>query len=186
MRWSVRDSTNADLEAVAAKFPQIRMINFPLVGSQQPIWTHPKTQWEVCTPDSVSSFSAVGYFFGRQLHQTLDVPIGLINNSWGGSACEAWIDRQVLEQAGHYDKMLQQWDAQAQLAEELASRGEGLSEEQQKNLRDLQNRLKGNQRPANIYNGVLKSHLGYSIRGASGIKENPTPPEPTSTDSCFR
>ena len=36
-------------------------------------------------------FSAVGYFFGRQLHQTLGVPIGLINDSWGGSACEAWI-----------------------------------------------------------------------------------------------
>ncbi len=49
-----------------------------------------------CRPDTVGGFSAVGYFFGRQLHQMLDVPVGLINDSWGGSACEAWVRRDIL------------------------------------------------------------------------------------------
>ena len=48
-------------------------------------------------PRPSASFSAVGYFFGRQLHQTLDVPIGLIDDSWGGSACEAWVRRDLLD-----------------------------------------------------------------------------------------
>lgn len=165
MQWSVKNSSDPDLEGLAANFPQIRMINFPQTGSQEPILDHPKVHWQVCSPETVSTFSAVGYFFGRQLHQTLGVPVGLINNAWGGSAAEAWVNREVLEKDGSYASMLESWDAQAKQAEELAAKGDSLSEEDRKKLKDLQNRLRGNHRPANIYNGVLKSHLGYGIRG---------------------
>src|SRR6516164_1202902 len=71
MQWWVRTSNDPDLEKRAAKFPKIRMINFPNVGTQEPIWTHDKNKWMVCSPDTVSDFSAVGYFFARQLHETL-------------------------------------------------------------------------------------------------------------------
>jgi sialate O-acetylesterase len=165
MQWSVRQSNDPDLEALAAKFPEIRMINFPRVGSQEPIWDHPQATWKHCTPENVLDFSAVGYYFGRQLHQTLDVPIGLINNAWGGSACEAWIDREVLEQAGSYETMLSQWDQQSQQAKELEGLQDQRTEEENKLLKDLKNRLAGQHRPANIYNGVLASHIGYGIRG---------------------
>ena len=67
----------------------------PNRGTQEPQKDF-QGQWQPCRPDTVGGFSAVGYFFGRQLHQTLDVPIGLINDSWGGSACEAWIRRDIL------------------------------------------------------------------------------------------
>jgi sialate O-acetylesterase len=87
MQWTVNGSNDADLERAAAKYPKLRMINFPNVGTQEPVWTHDR-KWMVCTPETVGDFSAVGYFFGRQLQETLDVPIGLINNSWGGSACQ--------------------------------------------------------------------------------------------------
>ena len=70
-------------------------------------------QWEPCTPETVKSFSAVGYFFGRQLHQTLDVPVGLIDNAWGGSAAEAWVRRDVLESDGKYVELLDKWDTLA-------------------------------------------------------------------------
>lgn len=83
MEWTVANSYGADLERVAANLPQIRMVNFPNQGSQEPKWTHPEATWKVCSPDTVGDFSAVGYFFGKQLNQSLDVPIGLINNSWG-------------------------------------------------------------------------------------------------------
>ncbi|MBS0267292.1 MAG: sialate O-acetylesterase, partial [Planctomycetes bacterium] len=96
MQWWVKLANDPDLERLTAKYPKIRMINFPNVGTQEPIWTHPNSKWQVCSPETVSDFSAVGYFFARQLFQTLDIPIGMINNAWGGSACEAWVPRNLL------------------------------------------------------------------------------------------
>lgn len=165
MQWSVQQTYDSDLEKLSAKYPKIRMINFPQVGAQEPIWEHPNSTWQVCSPENVNRFSAVGYYFGRQLHQTLDIPIGLINNAWGGSACEAWINRSVLEQDGKYASMLENWDKQAKQASDLSKLAE-LNDEQKKQLDGLKRSLNGNQRPANIYNGVLKSHLGYGIKGA--------------------
>ncbi|MBS0202445.1 MAG: sialate O-acetylesterase [Planctomycetes bacterium] len=164
MQWSVNSSTDADLERAAAKYPKIRMINFPNVGTQEPVWTHDR-KWQVCTPETVGGFSAVGYFFGRQLHQTLDVPIGMINNAWGGSACEAWIRRDLLAKDEKYKPMLDRWAAMESQLAELAAKGNDLTDEQKKQMNGLRGQLAGNHRPANIYNGVLKSHLGYGIKG---------------------
>ena len=163
MWWTVNLSNDSDLERETAKQPKIRMINFPNVGTQEPIWTH-NTNWMVCTPDTVGNFSAVGYFFGRQLQQTLDVPVGLINNAWGGSACESWIRRDLLSADEKFKPLMDRWtQMEGQFAE--LSKKTDLSDEQKKQFKDLGNAMSGNSRPANIYNGVLKSHLGYGIRG---------------------
>ena len=164
MQWNVERSTDADLERLAAKHPNIRMINFPQVGSQEPILTHDRN-WMECTPDTVSSFSAVGYFFARQLHDTIDVPIGMINNAWGGSACEAWINRDVLTADPQYAPMMERWAGMEKQFADLSTKSE-LNDDDKKVLQTLKNQMGGNSRPGNIYNGVLKSHLGYTIRGA--------------------
>src|SRR5262249_21837157 len=49
-------------------------------------------KWVVCSPETIPSFTAVLYFFGREIHKTLNVPVGLIGVSWGGSRIEPWID----------------------------------------------------------------------------------------------
>ena len=165
MQWTVRSSNDFALEQVAANFPEIRMINFPQVGSQEPIWSHDDRKWMVCSPDSVGNFSAVGYFFARQLHQTLGVPIGMVNNAWGGSACEAWVNRDVLKDDGRFSGMLDRWVAMEQRHETLSA-NENRTEQENKELANLANQMRGNHRPSNIYNGVLKSHMGYGIRGA--------------------
>lgn len=165
MQWSVNSSNDADLERASAKYPKIRMINFPNVGTQDPVWTHDR-HWQVCTPENVGNFSAVGYFFGRQLHQTLDVPVGLINNAWGGSACEAWIRRDLMAKDEKYKPLLDRWAAMEAQFAELTAKGNDLTDEQKKQLNGLRGQIGGNHRPANIYNGVLKSHLGYGIKGA--------------------
>jgi len=165
MEWSVNASSDADLERAAAKHPQIRMIGYPNVGTQETVWTHPDSQWQVCTPETVGSWSAVGYFFGRQLHDTLDVPIGLINDAWGGSACEAWIDRDTIEQHEELKGLLDRWAAQEARFDEL-SKLPAPDEAQRKELDSLKRSMTGNARPGNIYHGILKSHLGYGIRGA--------------------
>jgi len=165
MQWTVSNSTDFAVEAVAANFPEIRMINFPQVGVQEPVWSHDSRSWMVCSPQTVGGFSAVGYFFARQLHQTLGVPVGMVNNAWGGSACEAWINRDRLEKDPQYAPMIDRWVKMDTRFEELSSLATR-DEKQNAELQNLMKQMTGNQRPSNIYNGVLKSHLGYGIRGA--------------------
>jgi sialate O-acetylesterase len=55
-------------------------------------------KWQICSPESLATFSAVGGFFGRRLHEVLGVPIGLINNAWGGTRVQAWTSREALMQ----------------------------------------------------------------------------------------
>lgn len=165
MAWRVNNAYDPDLTALTANYPGIRMINFPQVGTQEPVWEHKDANWMVCTPETVGNFSAVGYFFGRQVHKTLDVPVGLINNAWGGSAAEAWISREVLEAAGKYSRMLESGDESAAKLAELDAKAE-LTADEKRQADGLRRVVNGNHRPANIYNGVLKSHLGYGIRGA--------------------
>ena len=166
MAMTVDRSNAADLERAAADFPQIRMINFPRVGTQYPVWTHDRSSWMVCSPETVGQFSAVGYFFGRQLYRTIDVPIGLINNAWGGSACEAWVNRDLLEADPAYEPMLARWKTMQARYEALVAAGSLVADADKTQVANLKGQLSGNHNPANIYNGVLKSHLGYGIRGA--------------------
>lgn len=171
MAWPVGSANDADLEALAAKFPQLRLISVPQTGTQEP-QTDFDGKWEACTPETIKSFSAVGYYFGRQLHQTLDVPVGLIDNAWGGSAAEAWVRRDVLESAGTYDELLAKWDETAktydhdkavqQWKERVAKWSETKKGNKPRAPRDI---LAGQHRPANLYNGVLLPVLGYTIRG---------------------
>ncbi len=184
MQWSVALSENAALVTAAANTPQIRMINFPQVGSQEAIWTHDRP-WLICSPENVGGFSAVGYFFARQLHQTLGVPVGMINNAWGGSACEAWVDREVLAATESMAPLLQRWEAMETRHEQLTAKTDHTPEEARE-LVNLRQQMGGNHRPGNIYNGVLKSHLGYGIRARSGTRVKATPRARISTASCFR
>jgi sialate O-acetylesterase len=165
MQWTVQNSTDYALEAASAKHPQIRMINFPQVGVQEPVWTHNDRKWMVCSPASVKDFSAVGYFFARQLNETLGVPIGMINNAWGGSACEAWISRETLSSDKQFEPLLARWQTMEKQFEDLSAIAQR-DDKQKKQWDDLKRQMTGNQRPSNIYNGVLKSHLGFGIRGA--------------------
>jgi len=165
MQWSINSANDPDLERAAAKHPKLRMINFPNIGVQEPIWSYPDRQWQVCTPETVGNWSAVGYFFARQLQRTLDVPVGMINNAWGGSACEAWVNRDLLTKTASMQSLMERWILSEKAFTELSAKTD-LNEEQKKQLAGLQNQMRGNARPANIYNGVLSSHIGYGIRGA--------------------
>lgn len=164
MQWTVSNSEDFELEKLSANYPKIRMINFPQVGSQTQIWSH-EVNWQVSNSQNVGRFSAVGYFFGRQLHQTLDVPIGLINNAWGGSAAEAWIDQKTLSEDSRFAELMERWKKDAEEFETLQAKTERTEQEQMR-LANLKKSISGNQRPGNIFHGVLESHLGYGVRGA--------------------
>jgi sialate O-acetylesterase len=90
----------------------------------------------------------------------------MINNAWGGSACEAWINRKTLAADERFKPMMDRWAGMEQTFADLKAKGNDLTEDQKKQLGGLGGPMGGNSRPGNIYNGVLKSHLGYGIRGA--------------------
>ncbi|MBM4049900.1 MAG: sialate O-acetylesterase, partial [Planctomycetes bacterium] len=89
MQWSVTQSADPEKEVAEAKFPQIRFLSIPRVPSGFPA-TDVQAAWQVCSPETTGAFSACAYFFGRHLHRELNVPVGLINSSWGGTRIEPW------------------------------------------------------------------------------------------------
>lgn len=89
MEWRVAGSLQSKKEAKAANFPLIRHIKVNHQQSDVPL-THFRGKWVQCSPKTVSDFTAVGYFFARSLYEKLNVPIGLINTSWGGTRIEPW------------------------------------------------------------------------------------------------
>jgi sialate O-acetylesterase len=95
MEWPVRASNNAEQEAASANYAKIRMFRFPHTVSVAPT-REVKGEWKVASPETVPNFSAVGYFFGRAIHQSQNVPIGLIDNSWGGMPAESYTSREAL------------------------------------------------------------------------------------------
>lgn len=170
MQWAVGQANDSDLEIATANYPNIRLISVPQVGTQE-LQDDFNGQWQLCTPDTVGDFSAVGYFFGRQLHQSLGVPIGLIDNAWGGSAAEAWVHRDVLEKDGRFDAYIAEWkNTEATFDFEKAMAAWKVKADEAKAAgkpvpRAPRNLLTGQHRPGNLWAGVLHPIIGYGIRG---------------------
>jgi len=185
MGFTLGKTWTADLDVALAKYPQIRLISVPQVGTQE-IQEDFKGQWEECSPDTVGTFTAVGYHYGRVLHEMLGVPVGLIDNAWGGSACEAWVKRDLLEKDARFKDIIERWQkteatfTQAAFDKQVAdhkARVAGWANERKealKNGRELpaapprapQNPMTGQHRPGNLYAGVLHPTIGYGIKGA--------------------
>ena len=90
MEWTVNGSMNPKQEIAAANHPMIRLFNVPGHVQGPTPGTDPRGKWEICSPQTVPGFSAVGYYFGRKLQQELKVPIGLVGTNWGGTRIEPW------------------------------------------------------------------------------------------------
>ena len=97
MEWRVDNTNNAKAEIEAANIPQIRLFTVSKKISQSPVADLDKGEWQICSPETVPSFSSVGYFFGRNIRQQLQVPVGLIHTSWGGTVAETWSSAETIE-----------------------------------------------------------------------------------------
>jgi len=91
MEMSVHESAEAKTEIKAANHPSIRLFDIPRPAAMA---SDPQDdvvgQWQACSPETIGDFSAVGYYFGREIHQSINVPVGLISASWGGTIIETW------------------------------------------------------------------------------------------------
>ena len=95
MEMSVfRTSSRIKDDVASAKYPRIRLFNVAPKKTAHILPqknVYPFVVWTECSPETVTNFSAVAYYFGKYIHKELDVPVGLINASWGGTRIEAWI-----------------------------------------------------------------------------------------------
>ncbi len=92
---------NGEAEAAKADYPAFRQFWIPDTTSTVPLETV-EAHWVVCTPETAIDFTAVGFFFGRDLLAALDVPVGLINTNWGGTPAEAWTSEEGLAEFPNY------------------------------------------------------------------------------------
>jgi sialate O-acetylesterase len=176
MEFALHGAANGDLDVATANQSNIRLVRVKEPGSQTPVEDF-EGGWEVCTPKSAAGFSAVGYYFGRELHRNLHVPIGLIDDSWGGSSCEAWIPRERMEGKPQYAGLLKRWDKQVKSFDEAkwnkewaawrkkadAARAAGKPAPKNRPLANAP--ALGQHRPANLYHARVEPIMPYAIRG---------------------
>lgn len=199
MEFEIAKVDDGALEIVSANFPQIRLLSMPWgkgfdsVKSFERLheWSSwfsrhfRKGDWDICTPDTVKEFTAIGYIFGRRVHMATQVPIGLIDTSIGGTTVETWTPRSVLDQIQGKETQtkLQEWqdkiaayDAQADLQKRIAN-----YENRKKRLADQGNPLPADSqppsdllpgpvadknRPGYCYASVIQPLEGLRVKGA--------------------
>ena len=94
----------SNMATTKANNPNLRLFTVHKVGAKTPLKDVKEyTAWQQASPETVASFSAIGYFFGQQLQEVLDVPVGIIHTSWGGSFVEAWISKDILSKYQEID-----------------------------------------------------------------------------------
>lgn len=112
MAWPLSATNDAEAAIAAAQDDQIRLFTVSNTVSATPASTIPADGWVVSSPETIASFSAVAYYFAVSLRDSLDVPIGLINSSWGGTRAEAWTSSETLLEHPDYATVVQEIVAQ--------------------------------------------------------------------------
>lgn len=172
------DYTN---EMAAARLPQLRMFTAERTVGVTP-QSDVKGQWVICAPDTVGNFSATAYFFGRDLHRKLSVPVGLINASWGGTPVEAWTSAEALAAVpalkpvtdAWLERTAKPWDEARVMAayekqvaawrENVKKAREAKKAQPRAPRRPVNPRLDPHH-PSNLFNGMIAPLVPYAIKG---------------------
>ncbi|HVZ81479.1 MAG TPA: sialate O-acetylesterase [bacterium] len=108
MQFRLDQDRDAKVELSRCSDPQLRLFLQKLVMSPEPL-AEPQGEWKVCSPEAAKSFSAVSYYFGKDLRKDLKVPVGMIASSWGGSYVESWMPEKVLRRSP-FHKVWERWN----------------------------------------------------------------------------
>ncbi len=181
MEWLVDKSANPDEEKAAANFPEIRHFKVPRTSRAFP-QADVKANWQICSPSTVSGFTAVGYFFARELFQKLDVPIGLLHSSWGGTAIEVWMSPESVEATPELSELNAKLFSQTSLSPEGKQRHEDYLADLKKWIPATEEALSNgkpiteppivpwpagdNPQPTQLYKGMIHPLAPFALRGA--------------------
>lgn len=130
MEWRLENSNNAQTEVSNANFPKMRLFYVKKRVGKEPKSDLDEGQWALCTPETAKGFSAVAYFFGRELHKDINVPIGLINCNWGGTAAEAWTSPTMLKTLPDFRERMMELEAGANWENDLEANDQRNAEKQ--------------------------------------------------------
>lgn len=177
MAMPVSSAQNADAEIAAAQFPLIRQFRVERRVAASP-QSEIGGQWQSASPATVGGFSAVAYFFARELHQKLGVPIGIINSSYGGTIAQAWTDAETLQSNPKLSSVTQNWaktlaaypQAKAKYDRDLETwkqdAARAKTEGKKAPKQPTEPRGPGNpSQPSGLYNGMIAPLVPYAVRG---------------------
>lgn len=181
MEWDMHSSPRLhEVEKTKPTNPLIRHLRVDHVGADLPAARVSHSGWQVAGPDTLGPFSAVGYFFAQQLAENLNVPVGILNASWGGTAIESWIPEPVLRTARSWPALDRRMREAMQAWPGRYAAQPGLEAAWQKAQAEL--RTSGTPvtmawprppmgpgsgfAPARLYNGMIAPFIPYALRGA--------------------
>ena len=182
MDWPVARAANPEAEKAAANYPLIREFS-EKTQSHAEAKDNCKGKWTICSPETVSGYSAALYYMARELHKELKVPVGIIKSSVGGTPIENWIDIDaqlaVPELKEHTEARIKSWKAfdevkaKAKYEQELAdwkaakekAKADGQPEPTTKAPADPIAKRKSNGGPGELFNGKIAGLLPFTIRG---------------------
>ena len=133
MEWPVERSARASTEIASARHSRIRLFTVDKATAIKPR-DDVSGAWALCSPDTVGGFSGVTYFFGRDLHRALGVPVGLIHSSWGGTPAESWMSRAALLDEPAWRPMVEALDRNLADAQAQRKYENALAEWEKKNV----------------------------------------------------
>lgn len=165
MEWIVSASNNAAEEKASANYPKIRHFLVPKRQEAAPV-SDVVGSWKVCSPETVGGFTAVGYFFGRELHQKLNVPVGLIHTSWGGTAAQLWTSKPVLEANATLKPIVEGFAKQMENYEKAAAGHKESVEKAKAEGKPAPKAPNKPMAPSCLYNGMIAPVIPYGIKGA--------------------
>ena len=161
-----------DKEIAAANYPQVRMFTVKMATTIDP-QTDAVGEWQVCTPQNVPNFSAVGYLFARDLNQALKLPVGIVLSAFGASTAEAWIPRDTLAADPQLKPMLDKFDAREAYFKDhpAATDTDAPPAPATINSRPgrpgpLRDPARDQHQPTVLFNAMINPILPYAIRGA--------------------
>ena len=165
--------TNSAEEIAKANQPKMRLLFVHHNTSDFPEIDYEGTSWTACTPETAAKFSAVAYFFGKQLADHENVPIGLIDSTWGGTPGEAWISMHGLAADSALMPVFAEWATFADVQGDLPRLIEAEKKEDEA-ARTTNQPLPHHDwhpnpaswQPAALFNGMVAPALGFRIKGA--------------------
>jgi sialate O-acetylesterase len=165
MEWVVQNSNNFEQERAAANYPNLRHFLVKKNPQDAPVASL-SGDWKLTTPETVGGFTAVGYFFGRELLQKLNVPVGLIHTSWGGTAAQLWTSRPVLEGNEILKPIVDGFSKQMENYEKALAKNKEDVEKAKAENKPAPKAPNKPMAPSCLYNGMIAPVIPYGIKGA--------------------
>jgi sialate O-acetylesterase len=165
MQWRLNQTDNAETESAGAKYPMIRLFTVPRSEVDAPA-PDVKAGWKECSPETAATFSAVGYYFGRDLHKARNVPVGLINNAVGGSPAESWMSADILDADSEYKQFNVDYRRRMADYEKATEKFKEDSEKAKAESKPAPRPPAKPWMPSGLYNGMLAPLVPFGVRGA--------------------